>query len=139
VAIFQKFYPFVEALAKKKHNFGADTLKFMLTNSAPSSLNAVKADLTEIAAGNGYSAGGLATTIVGASQSGGVFTLIVSDITWSASGGDSGPFWYCVLYNDSATNDDLIEWFDYSLAVTIPDGNNFIVDSDQINGILQLA
>ena len=63
MASFQKFNSFVEALAEKSHNLGSDTLKVMLVNTAPTSSNSVKADLTEISAGNGYTAGGTATTI----------------------------------------------------------------------------
>lgn len=63
MAAFNKFNAFVEAVAEKVHNLGADTLKVMLTNVAPVATNSVKADLTEIAAGNGYTAGGTAATI----------------------------------------------------------------------------
>ena len=56
MASFNKFNPFVEALAEKVHNLGSDTLKVMLSNTAPSASNAVKADITEISAGNGYTA-----------------------------------------------------------------------------------
>jgi hypothetical protein len=60
MASFNKFQPFVENLAEKVHNLGSDALKWLLTNTAPAAANAVKADLTEIAAANGYSAGGVA-------------------------------------------------------------------------------
>ena len=57
MATFNKFNAFVEAVAEGKHDLGADTLKMMLTNVAPVATNSVKTDLTEIAAGNGYTAG----------------------------------------------------------------------------------
>ena len=57
MANFNKFNAFVADVANKVHNLGSDTLKVLLTNTAPVATNAVKADLTEIAAGNGYSAG----------------------------------------------------------------------------------
>ena len=64
MATFVKFESFVEALAEKVHNLGADTLKVMLTNTAPNaSTNTVKVDITEISAGNGYTAGGNSATV----------------------------------------------------------------------------
>lgn len=58
MATFNKFNAFVQDLTRKVHNLNSDTLKILLTNVAPVATNAVKADLTEIAAGNGYTAGG---------------------------------------------------------------------------------
>ena len=58
MASFNKFNAFVADVANKVHNLGADTLKIMLTNTAPAAGNAIKTDITEIAAGNGYAAGG---------------------------------------------------------------------------------
>ena len=52
-----------EALAEKVHNFSSDTLKIALTNTAPSAANTQLTDLTEITAGNGYTAGGFAITV----------------------------------------------------------------------------
>lgn len=62
MATFNKFNSFVEALAEKTHNLGADTLKVALTNSAPSATNTVLADITQISAGNGYTTGGTQAT-----------------------------------------------------------------------------
>jgi hypothetical protein len=53
MAAFNKSNAFVEDVCEKIHNLGADSLKIMLTNVAPVAGNSVKADLTEIAAGNG--------------------------------------------------------------------------------------
>lgn len=58
-AAFNKFNSFVEAVAEKAHNLGADTLKVMLTNTAPVATNTKYADIsaTELANGNGYTTG----------------------------------------------------------------------------------
>ena len=42
---------FVENLAEKVHNLGADTLKVALSNTAPASSNTVMSDITQIGAG----------------------------------------------------------------------------------------
>jgi hypothetical protein len=141
MASFNKFNAFVENLAEKVHNLGADTLKIMLTNTAPTSSNAVKGDLTEISAGNGYTAGGTAATLTSSSQSSGTYKLVVADVVFTASGGTIGPFRYAVLYNDTPTSpaDPLIGFWDYGSSITLNDTETFTVDADPTNGVLQLA
>ena len=140
MASFNKFNSFVEALAEKKHDLGADTLKVLLTNTAPVATNSVKADLTEISAGNGYTAGGNAASVASSAQTSGTYKLVLGDpATWTASGGSIGPFQYAVLYNDTASNDELIGWWDYGSAVTLADGESFAVDFDPTTGVLTLA
>lgn len=138
MASFNKIYSLVEALAEKKHDFGADTLKIMLTNSAPIATNTVKADLTDISAGNGYTAGGTAVTITASAQTAGLYKLVGDNVVFTASGGSIGPFRYAVLYNDTASNDELIGWWDYSSSITLLAGETLTVDLDDSNGILTI-
>ena len=59
MAAFNKFQDFVESLGLEEHNLNTDVLKVYLTNNAPNAAaDADMADLAEIAAGNGYVAGG---------------------------------------------------------------------------------
>lgn len=143
MAAFNKYYAFVENLAEKVHNLGADTLKVALTNTAPNaSTHAVLADITEIAAGNGYTAGGNGTTVSSSAQSSGTYKLVLTDpATWTASGGSMATFRYAVLYNDTPTSpaDPLIGWWDYGSAVTLASGETFTVDLDATNGVLTIA
>jgi hypothetical protein len=111
----------------------------MLTLAAPIVGNAVKADLTEIAAGSGYTAGGTQATISSSAQSSGTFKLVLNDVTFTASGGNIASFRYAVLYNDTADNDELIGWWDSGATQTITDGNSFLWDADPSEGVLQLA
>ena len=139
MASFNKFNAFVADVANKVHNLGADTLKIMLTNTAPAATNAIKTDITEIAAGNGYSAGGTAVTITASSQSSGTYKLVGNNVTFTAAGGTIGPFRYCVLYNATAASGNLIGWYDYGTALSVTSGNSFQVQFDAVNGVLQLA
>lgn len=130
MATFNKFETFVGDLGDKVHDLDADTLKVYLTNAAPSaSLDSLKADLAEITAENGYTAGGEDITGVWA-EAAGVGTLTGTDVVITASGGSFGPFRYVVLYNDTPTSpaDPLIGWWDYGSAITVLTGETFTVD-----------
>jgi hypothetical protein len=139
MATFAKFNSFVEAVAEKVHNLGSDTLKVVLSNSAPAAANTVLADITQISNGNGYTTGGATATQTASSQSSGTYKLVCSDVTWTASGGSIGPFRYVVLYNDTASNDELIGYYDYGTTLTITNGNAFTTDFHVTNGVLTIA
>lgn len=139
MASFNKFQPFVEYLAEKAFNLGSDTLKVMLVNTAPSAANGLKSDLTEISAGNGYTAGGTAATISSSAQSSGTYKLVLADVTFTASGGSIGPFRYAVLYDDTAASDQLIGYWDYGSSLTLADGESITVDFDPTTGVLTIA
>lgn len=140
MAAFSKFNTFVADLANKVHNLGSDSLKIMLTNTAPSASNAVKADITDISAGNGYTAGGNAVGISSSTQSGGTYKLIPSgNVAFTASGGPVGPFRYGVLYNNTPASKNLIAYTDYGSSLTIADGATFTFGLDGTNGIVQIT
>jgi hypothetical protein len=139
MATFNKFNSFVEALAEKVHNLGSDTLKVVLTNTAPVATDTGLANITEIANGNGYTTGGATSAQVSSAQTSGTYKLVLTDVTFTATGGSIGPFRYVVLYNDTATNNELIGYYDYGTNITITSGNSFTVDFDGSNGVLTLA
>jgi hypothetical protein len=132
----------VEDLGSGVHNLAAagHTVKCYLANTAPSaSLDAVKADLAEIAGGNGYTAGGHDTQQDFA-QTTGTATMTAVDIVITAAGGTVGPFQYVVCYNDTPTSpaDPLISWWDYGSAITLQIGETFTIDFTG-NAIFTLA
>jgi hypothetical protein len=130
VATYTKYQDFSEQLHRGVHNFGSHTFKIALTNTSPNvATHAGLADITEISAGNGYSAGGTATTI-GISESTGTTTVTATDVTFTASGGTINTFRYAVLYNDTATSpaDALVAYWDSGAAQSITVGNSFVVD-----------
>ncbi len=141
MASFNKFNAFVEHLAEGVHNLQTGALKIMLTNTAPVAANSIKGDLTEISAGNGYSAGGASATVSASSQTSGTYKLVLDDLTITASGGSIGPFRYFVLYNDTPTSpaDPLIGWWDYGASITLADGESVTADFSASNGALQIA
>jgi len=125
MATFNKFNSFVEAVAEKKHDLGSDQLVVALTNSAPSATNSTLADITEISYTN-CSSRNITTT--SSSQTSGTYSLVLEDLTLTASGGSVGPFRYVVIYNDTATNDELVCWHDYGSSITMNDGETFKID-----------
>lgn len=141
MAAFNKFNIFVLDLTNKVHNLGSDVVKVALTNTAPVATNTLFANITEITAANGYTAGGATATLVSNTQTSGTEKLILSAVTFTASGGSIGPFQYAVLYNSTSTTPlkPLIGWYDYGAAVTVTNGNSFLVQLDQTNGVLTLA
>lgn len=141
MASFNKYNVFVEDLAEKVHNLGADTLKVALSNTTPNAgTHTSFTDITEISAGNGYTAGGNAASVTSSAQTSGTYKLVLGDpSTWSATGGSIGPFRYAVLYNDTSVSDKLIGWWDYGTAITLADGESFTVDFDPSSGVLTIA
>src|SRR3954470_7701466 len=121
MASFVKYNQFVEDFGNKVHDLfgtagsGADTVKVMLSNSAPNvATHVVRADVTELSTANGYTSGGTSIANVG-TRSGATFTLAATDVVFTASGGTIGPFRYAIIYNDTPTSpaDPLICYADY--------------------------
>ena len=131
MATYQKFNQTVADANNGVHNMGSDTLKFALTNTAPVAGNTIFANITEISAGNGYTAGGTVVAVTSSSQSGGTYSLVpTADVVFTASGGSIGPFRYVVLYNDTPTSpvDPLISFYDRGSSLTLLDTDFFTVD-----------
>lgn len=126
MATFNKFNAFAEAVCEGVHNFQSHTFKVILTNTAPTAANSVKTDITEITAGNGYTAGGQTLTITSSSQTGGTYTAAVNQtLTWTATGGSIATLRYAVLYNDTAASKNLVGYWDYGSSVTPADTETF--------------
>lgn len=138
MATYNKFNQFVEDVAEKVHNLGADQLVVALTNTLPVATNTVLANITQISYTN-CSTRNITTT--SSAQTSGTYKLTLTDLVLTASGGTVGPFQYVVIYNDTPTSplDPLIAWYDYGSALTLNDGETLTIDFDGTNGFLQLA
>ena len=127
MATYTKFQCFVEDLAEKKHNLESDTLKVAFSNAsnAPSASAHVKlADITTVSVTNLDS---VTLTVSSSSQTSGTYKLVLADKTMTASGA-VGPFQYVIIYNDTASNKELICFFDYGSEVTLASGDTFKLD-----------
>lgn len=139
MAAYNKFYAFVEDMAEKVHNLGADALTVALTAAAnaPVATNSVLVNLTQISYTNLSSR---VLTISSSAQTTGTYKLVIADLVLTASG-PVATFRYIAVYNDTPTSpaDPLISWFDYGSDVTLANGETFTLDFDGTNGFLQVA
>lgn len=135
MATFNKVNAFVENVAEKVFNLGSDSLKVAPTNTAHTSTWSKLSDLTEVSYTNLSSR---AITTTSSAQTSGTYKLVLADLTLTASG-SVGPFQYVYLYDDTASNKELIGYYDYGSAVTLSNGDLFIIDFDGTNGVLTIA
>ena len=97
--------------------------------------NTQLSNLTEISYTN-LSARTVTTT--SSSQTSGTYKLVLADLTLSATG-TVAAFQYVVLYNDTATNKELIGWYDYGSALILLSGESLLIDFDGSAGVLTIA
>lgn len=127
--------PLLEAI-----NAQTDTWKIALSNADPTAKTSFVAGTDDLATGNGYTAGGNAATVASSSQTGGVYKLVLnSPATWTASGGNIGPFQYAVLWD--TTQAAPIGFWNYGSAVTLngANGDTFTVTLDGTNGVFTVT
>ena len=125
MATYTKFQQFVEDLAHGVHDPETDAITVALSNTAPSaSADAVLGDITTVSTAN---LDDITPTVSSSGQTSGTYKLVLADLTMTASG-TVGPFRYVILYNDTATDDPLICYFDYGSEVTLASGDTFKLD-----------
>lgn len=135
MATYVKFEPFIESLAEKKHNLGSDQLVVALSNSAPLATYSTLSQITQISYTN-LSSRNITTST--SAQTSGTYKLVLNDLTLTASG-SVATFRYIIIYNDTATNDDLICYYDYGASVTLATSDTFVCDFDGTNGLLNIS
>lgn len=136
MATYVKFQPFVEQMAHKLHDLETDTLTVALTNTAPTAGLATLSQITEISYTNCSTR---VITTTSSAQTSGTYKLVLVDLQLAAAGGTVGPFRYVVIYNDTATNNELICYFDYGSSITLQDTETLTIDFDGTNGLFTLA
>jgi len=135
---------FYEDILNKVHDLSNDTLQIALSNTAPGSEtsdptadgNGVLANVTEVAYTN-YSDDltsdrvleGVAVTLAT-----GTATLDANDFTITASGGSLATFQYVYLFNQTATNDELIAVWDHGSTIALSSGESVDVDFGSDSG-----
>jgi hypothetical protein len=133
MATFTVFDAFIADLFSGNHDFSTDLYRFYLTNQTPNAAtNAIKSDLVEIEAGNGYEQNGVGSAIVNFSQVDGFISIEVADPDVIIASGDAdatiGPFRYVVFYNSTTVNDPLVAYFDYRSSITMNINERFAIN-----------
>lgn len=140
MASFNKYNCFVQDVGRGVHNLNTNVLKVALSDTAPNAAtHTVLADIAEISAGHGYSAGGATVPSTSYAQSAGVAKLAGSDVTFTASGGSIGPFQYVILYNSTVSGGPLIGWWQRATPVTLEDGDSVTQDFSDNTDILSIT
>lgn len=134
-AVFIKVNSLTSALASKVHNFGSDQLMVALTLSAPLVTNTQLSNLSEISYTNISSR---VLTLVSSAQVNGLYTLILASLTLTASGA-VGPFRYATIYNNTATNKELLGFYDAGTSISMTSGQVFLLSLDQTKGVFQFG
>jgi hypothetical protein len=125
MATYNKFNAWAENMVETA-NLATDQFVVALTNTLPTAANSVLADITQITYTN-LSSRNITTT--SASQTGGTFSLVLTDLVLTASGA-VGPFRYVVIYDDTPTSpaDPLVCWYDYGSSISLANGETFTID-----------
>lgn len=124
MATLNQFESWAEYMAEGA-NLASDQFTVALTNTAPVATNSVLADITQISYTN-CSSRNLTTT--SSTQTGGVYSLVLADLTLTASGGSVGPFRYVVIYDSTVSGSPLLGWVDYGSALTMADTETLLLD-----------
>jgi hypothetical protein len=138
--LFTKINKFVLNLGNKVFNLSSDQLKIALTNTSPTaSTDNQYSDLTSPLATTNLSGGTpFNVTTTSYTQTSGTSKLILVDLVLTATGA-VGPFQYVVLYSDTATNDELIGYYNHGSAVTLANGDTYTIDFDGSAGVITIA
>ena len=134
---FTKVDKFVLNLGKGVFNLATNQLKVALTNTLPTASTVNQySDLTSpLATTNLSGATPFNVTTTSFTQTSGTATLICADLVLTATGA-VGPFQYVVLYSDTATNKEIIGFFDYGSPISLANTNTFTIDFSQASGVL---
>ena len=133
MAAFNKFNDYSEQRTRGVHSWGVHAFKIALSNIAPVAANTVLADITQIAAGGGYVAGGNALTGITVNEAAGVTTVAAAQVPFVAAVAPIATFRYYVLYNDTSASKNLVSWWDHGVAVNLADGDAFNVKFNNAN------
>jgi hypothetical protein len=135
-ANFTKYNAGTEALIEAI-NAGSDSWRVILSNTAPDAADAVQADASELTTAGGYTANGNACSVASATQSGGVYKLVLnSPSAWTGTGSGFTAR-YAILWNQTANA--LIGYWDYGSSQLVASGETLSVVLDATNGVFTVT
>lgn len=139
---FTYYDHFLEVLGDGTLDMDTDSFKLALLDNTHifNAVNTIFADVSadEIAAGNGYIAGGNVLTSVTYVQTAGVVKFDSDDVIFTASGGPIATSRFAVLYDTTAAN-ALLGLIDMDADKTPGDGDTLTIQFDAGNGLFTIA
>jgi len=136
MAAYQKYTPAIESMLEGM-NLGTDTWKVALAATINLADTTFTPGTTDLATGNGYTAGGNTCSITSSSQTGGTYKLVLGNpAVWTATGAGF-TFRYAILWN-ATTNQPVGAW-DYGSSQVVAVGETVTVTLDGTNGVLQAS
>lgn len=128
MASYNKFQSFIEDVHNGVHNLSSDTLKVAFTTNAnaPSATDGQLSDISDITPTNLDS---VELSVISSEHTAGEYALKITDKVITATGA-FGPFQWVVIYNDTATNDEVIGYFDYGSEISLANSETFTLDFD---------
>lgn len=137
------FNQFRYNLGKAIVDLSLHTFKIYLSNEAPlEDTDSIKADIADITNEHGYAPLALTCTWTETAVNSGIWRFAASaDPSWTATGGNFGPFQYAILYDDTPTSpaDPLLGYFDFAAPQTATTGITFTIDLDSNFTLFQLT
>ena len=120
-ASYEKFQPAIE-LMLEGGNLGTETYALKLATARSLSAGTI----TETTNGGGYTTGGVAVTVSSAAQSGGTYTLTVTQPTNPVWTGSSGGFTFQYVILTGSVSGNIASW-DYGSSQTVAAGETVSV------------
>ncbi len=136
MAAYQKYTAAIESMLEGM-NLGSDSWKVALSNTLNLADTTFTPGTTDLATGNGYTAGGNTCSVTSSSQTGGTYKLVLANpAVWTATGAGF-TFRYAILWN-ATTNQPVGAW-DYGSSQAVAAGETVTVTLDGTNGVFQAS
>jgi hypothetical protein len=88
----------------------------------------------ELSNGNGYTTGGQTVTVASITEddSNDYASAVITDFSWTASGGSIGPTPGVLIYDNTTSDDTVIGFIAFGSELTITDGSDLLIDNAEI-------
>jgi hypothetical protein len=135
-ATYNKYTAAIEPMLEGM-NVATDTWRIALSNTINAADTTFVAGTTDLPTAGGYTAGGNTVSVTSASQTAGVFKLVLaSPAVWTATGAGF-TFRYAIMWN--ATTNTPVAYWDYGSSQAVAAGETVTVTLDAVNGVFQAS
>jgi hypothetical protein len=135
-ATYNKYTAAIEPMLEGM-NVATDTWRIALSNTINAADTTFVSGTTDLPTAGGYTAGGATVSVTSASQTAGVFKLVLaSPAVWTATGAGF-TFRYAIMWN--ATTNTPVAYWDYGSSQAVAVGDTVTVTLDAVNGVFQAS